>query len=85
MLAENTMTPSRFHVPPALRGASHSGCGGAPNRSTVFNLPSAKNPMKRLSGDQKGLAAPSVPDMVRVAWLSSVRSQRTFPCPIRRR
>jgi hypothetical protein len=36
--------------------------------SIVFSLPSAKNPRERLSGDQKGKIALSVPDN----WCASV-------------
>src|SRR5262245_58194406 len=34
--------------------------GGPPASSTDFSLPAVKNPMDRLSGDQKGEKAPSV-------------------------
>src|ERR1017187_862242 len=37
--------------------ASASTCDELPFRSTVFNLPSAKNPSERPSGDQKGKIA----------------------------
>ena len=56
----NRMTPSRFHVPPVPADARHSGTGRPPPSSTFFNLPPAKNPIKRLSGDQNGCDAPSV-------------------------
>ena len=39
----NTMTPSRFHVPPRAAGASASTCGAPPVRSIRFSLPSAKS------------------------------------------
>src|SRR5262249_19379187 len=56
------MTPSRLHVPPGLKpGASASTCGLPPVTSIFFSFPSAKNPMKRLSGDQNGQDPPSVP------------------------
>src|SRR5687768_9706524 len=56
----NRMTPSALHVPP-LAGASHKSIGAPPAKSSRFSFPSAKNAMDRLSGDQKGSAAPSVP------------------------
>src|SRR5688500_20381933 len=57
----NRMTPSRFHVPPVATEARQSVTGEPPSSPTFFNLPLAKNPTKRLSGDQKGSDAPSVP------------------------
>src|SRR4029453_13355469 len=41
--------------------ASQISCGGPPDASTLFTLPPATNAMERLSADQKGCAAPSVP------------------------
>src|SRR6202521_6358131 len=55
------MPPSRFHVPPRPVVASQSVNGGPPEASIFLSLHTAKNPMNRLSGDQKGKAAPSVP------------------------
>src|SRR5579872_2767113 len=55
------MTPSRPHAPPRPNGALQSDCGGPPSTSTFDSLPFAKNPMCRLSGDQKGITAFSVP------------------------
>src|ERR1051326_156101 len=63
-VGEKMIVPSLFHDP--LRGfcgASQSVNGGEPSRSTFFNLPSAKKAMKRLSGDQNGNTALSVPLM----------------------
>src|SRR5712692_3919977 len=57
----NTITPSRFHVPPRPLGASHSTWGCPPDTSTFLSLPSAKKPMNLLSGDQNGKDAPCVP------------------------
>src|SRR5215471_21260810 len=57
----NKITPSRFQVPPRGNGVSQSAKTGPPNASIFFSLPPAKNPMRRLSGDQKGRPAPSVP------------------------
>ena len=60
-LRAKTMVPSWFHVPPRGSGASHKICGSLPETSTFFSFPSAKNPIKLLSGDQKIAPAPSVP------------------------
>ena len=51
------MMLSRLQLPPLPRGASHTTIGGPPEIWTVFSLPSAKNPMDRLSGDQNGKAS----------------------------
>src|SRR5262245_40754762 len=55
------MTPSRFQVPPRAFGASHKVWVGLPAVSTVLSFCEAKKPMDRLSGDQNGNIAPSVP------------------------
>ena len=57
----NTITPSRLHVPLPASSALASACVDPSAMSIRFSLPSAKNPMDRLSGDQKGFIAPSVP------------------------
>src|SRR5580765_2724780 len=51
-------------------------CGGPPAASILFNLPSAKKPMKRPSGDQKGEDEFSVPGSVRTERESSGRRAR---------
>ena len=53
-LGANTMTPSAFHVPPRPSATGASVCGAPPPKSSRFSAPPAKNPMARLSGDQKG-------------------------------
>ena len=58
---EKTMTLSRLQLPPRPDGASQSACAGPPAIGTRFSLPSAKNAMCRLSGDQNGNVPPSVP------------------------
>src|SRR5687767_1559582 len=45
---------SRSQEPPRPFGASQRACAGPPLAATFLSLPSAKNPMYRLSGDQKG-------------------------------
>ena len=56
-----TITPSRLHAPPAKLDVSHSTMGGPPAIAIFLSFPPAQNPRKRLSGDQKGDKAPSVP------------------------
>src|SRR5262245_9107035 len=51
---EKMITPSRFQEPPRDPAAGHSVRAGPPDASIVFSLSSAKKPMNRLSGDQKG-------------------------------
>src|ERR1700676_320853 len=55
------MIPRSFQLPPVGKGASQSVTTGPPVAWTVFNLPSAKNPIDRPSADQNGSCAPSVP------------------------
>src|SRR5262245_36700388 len=59
--AEKRITPLRPHAPPLGTPTSHSVTGSPPETSIFFSLPGTKKPMKRLSGDQKGKLAPSVP------------------------
>src|SRR5580658_4025057 len=54
------MMPSAPQAPPRPKGASAMIWAEPPERSTVFNLPLAKNAMERLSKDQKGKIALSV-------------------------
>src|SRR5262249_29423113 len=71
------ITSSRFHEPPDP-AAAHSVCAGPPDTSIFFNSSSAKKPMNRLSGDQKGGAfkvTPSVPASRRISNESSDRIQ----------
>src|SRR5258708_6031557 len=58
---DNTITPSRFQAPPRPLGASHTPCDCPPAMSIFLSLPSAKNPIDLLSGDQNGYDAPCVP------------------------
>src|SRR5439155_2511661 len=59
VLAANRITPSALHDPP--RGlASASVCATPPSMAIRFSLLPATNATDRLSGDQKGEAAPSV-------------------------
>jgi hypothetical protein len=63
-------------VPPALSSeVLQISCGAPPAASTRFNLPVAQKPMLRLSGDQNGKKAPSVPGSARASRVSSERTQ----------
>src|SRR5207247_614683 len=74
------ITPSRFQVAPRANGVLHRVCGGPPVTSIFFSLPAAKNPMKRLSGDQNGRVASSVPESGCALIESSGRiHKRVFP------
>ena len=73
--AENTITPPGPQAPPRPNGASAITCAEPPFKSTVFNFPSAKNPSERLSGDQKGKIAFSVPGTTRTTSESMGRTQ----------
>src|SRR5262244_1287951 len=74
------INPSRFQEPPRGTAAMHNVRTGPPVASTLFNLPPAKKPMKRLSGDQKGSCASSVPTRGCALTASSGRTHnRLFP------
>ena len=70
----NRMAPSRFQVPPGPMIAGPMTFGALPSRSTRRSFSAAKNPIVRLSGDQKGNAAPSVPRSGRADPDSSMRT-----------
>src|SRR5262245_52489897 len=59
----NRMMPSELHAAPPFLPvlASVSVCGRPPLMAIVFNLFPAIKPTDRLSGDQNGMVAPSVP------------------------
>ena len=57
----NRIVPSAFHAPEMVKDVLANACGGPPAMSMRFNLPVAKNPIERLSADQNGKLAPSVP------------------------
>ena len=65
--AEKMITPSGPQAPPRPICTAQTTCTESPLRSMVFNWPSAKNPRERLSGDQKGKIAPSVPGSARAS------------------
>lgn len=72
------MTFDAFHVAPRPNGASHTGSDGPPAAATVLSLPSAKNPMRSLVGDQNGCATPSPPSIRRAIGESSERTHNWF-------
>src|SRR5262245_32435228 len=75
------MTPCALQVPP--RGVLESStivCTGPPAAATRFMRLRVKNSSDRLSGDQNGNAAPSVPASARAVKLLIGRSHNTaFP------
>jgi hypothetical protein len=70
------ITPARFHDPPSGTATRANGWSAPPSIATRFIMASAKNPMDRPSGDQKGFEPRSVPASGRIADESSERSQR---------
>src|SRR5262252_4047228 len=69
------MRPSLFHVPP--RPAASANVVTNPLLTSIrLSFPPAKKPMERLSGDQNGNTAFSVPTSGRVSVDSSERSRK---------
>src|SRR5580693_5634636 len=60
-LGVKRIVPSAPQVPPRPIAISQRARGGPPDTSNRFSLPLAKNPTERLSADQNGNVAPSVP------------------------
>ncbi len=79
VVGANTMTSSAFQVPPLPLLAGASVWGAPPLRFNRFSEPSAKNPIVRLSGDQNGSVAPSVPSSGSAVVVESERNQRRVP------
>src|ERR1700720_3334236 len=80
-LGTKMMLPSLLQLPPTGKGASQSVKTGPPRALTVFNLPSAKKPTDRPSGDQKGCDARSVPTRGSADSDFNGRNQReVLPC-----
>ena len=69
-----TIVPLRDHDAPRPLGASHTVSTPPPTRARLI-LPSAKNPIHRLSGDQNGREALSVPGIARPSRAPSGRVQ----------
>src|SRR5262249_7304629 len=70
----NRMVASRLQLPPPSFGAGATTITGPADASMVFSIPSAKKPRARLSGDQNGSLAPSVPAS---GWAASESRERT--------
>ena len=68
------IVPSAFHVPPCPRGTSARVRSVPPSTSTRCSFSHGEEPNERLSGDQNGNCAPSVPTSDRVATESIDRS-----------
>src|SRR5213075_1493825 len=74
------MVPSGLQVPPRMPSVLHSVCGGPPLAAIFSSFCCAKYAMNRLSGDQNGNAAPSVPGSGCAVSESMGRiHNRTFP------
>ena len=74
---------SRFHAPLCAPGAVASVRTDPPSTSSRLSLSSAKKPTDRLSGDQKGNPAPSVPASARADPDSRERShKREWPSAV---
>src|SRR5262249_7745376 len=74
LLGAKRITPSRLHEPPAGLLVPASISTEPPSISIRLRLLPAKNPMERLSGDQNGQEASSVPASGRAEIASSERS-----------
>ena len=61
MSGAKTIVPSTPQLPPRPADASQTTCTGPPVASTLLRRLSAKKATERLSGDQNGKPAPSVP------------------------
>src|SRR5262245_51659264 len=71
------MVPSGPHDPPRISlAAAQTTIGGPPDASIFLSSPPAKNARERLSGDQNGEDASSVPRSTRGAKVPSDRIQR---------
>src|SRR5271169_5018677 len=75
------MLSSAPHEPPNGSATSASTCTGPAVIGTFFSFPSAKKPTQRLSGDQNGSCARSVPGSGRAATCSMERSQSIGSAP----
>src|ERR1700731_2833358 len=72
---EKRITAPGPQAPPRPSGASQIICVPSDSLSTVLSLPSAKNPRERLSGDQKGKVASSLPGRARASTVFVRRTQ----------
>src|SRR5436309_11949403 len=76
MSGAKMIVPSSLQDPPRPMEASQRVCAGPPCASIFLSLASEKKPRERLSGDQKGKEAPSVPSNGRAERESSGRTHR---------
>src|SRR5262245_59870066 len=81
-LSPKRITPSRLQAPPRGNLTSQSVSTGPPVASIFLSRKSAKKPMERLSGDQKGPLAPSVPASGLDSVESSGRTQSWYLPPV---
>jgi hypothetical protein len=83
MLGVKMMVPFALQLPPRPSGASQRICIGPPLTDTLRSLPLEKNPRLRLSGDQKGKSASSVPSSasVRPVAISRIQSREPLGSP----
>src|SRR5262245_45284723 len=79
------MVPFWCHEPlnESRDALSDNATGDPPKMPTFFNVPLAKNARNRLSGDQKGPSASSVPANSRAVSESSARTQSREASPFR--
>ena len=73
------MVPSAPQAPPRGWGESARVCTAPPLASMIFSFACAKNPRLRLSGDQKGKLASSVPAS---GWAAVESRGRTHSCGV---
>src|SRR5207247_1489858 len=81
MSGAKTMTPVELHVPPRALGASQIVWIGPPDASAIFSFPPEKNPIDRLSGDQKGNFPPSTTGRAATAPVRSDWTHSLEPAP----
>ena len=74
----NRISPAAVHSPPPLETETLQRSIGVPPEALIFfSWPAAKSPIKRLSGDQNGVAVLSAPVRTCTARESSERTART--------
>src|SRR6266403_3217346 len=81
MLGVKSSTPFELQAPPRGLGASQTVTGAPPAVSTIFSFPAEKKATLRLSGDQKGNDAFSLPSKACISPDSRDRNQIRSPAP----
>ena len=76
------IVPSGPHAPPRGSGTPVISNAGPPTALTLLSFPSAKNPTDKLSGDQNGRSAPSVPGIACAVPVSKRRSHSMGRAPV---